>query len=159
MTGAGYSALSGEDAGFPDAEWLEKSVAIRLHHECCHYFTLRALGGMKNHALDEVIADCVGQLSAFGRYDAALQRKFFGLGDGGIARGGRLGFYVKKLPPGSISLVCQKIGEALDSLEGYLEKNATAANANTPRLIIKLAALGLVGIAELDRRAEVHLRQ
>jgi hypothetical protein len=155
MTGAGYSALSGEDAGFPDAEWIEKSAVIRLHHECCHYFTLRVLGGMKNHALDEVIADCVGQLSALGHYDASLQRKFFGLSDGGIASGGRLGFYVKKLPDGAIPLVCRKIDEALDGLEGYLEKNAPLADASLqPKLIVKLAALGLLGIAELDRREE-----
>jgi hypothetical protein len=155
MAKAGYSALSGRDAGFPDAEWLEKSAAIRLHHECCHYFTLRVLGGMKNHALDEVIADCAGQLSALGRYDASLQRKFFGLADGGIAHGGRLSFYVKKLPDGAIPLVCQKVGEAIDALEAYLDGNAPLTDASSrPELMVKLAALGLVGIAGLDPSAE-----
>jgi hypothetical protein len=159
---AGYSALSGKDVGVENEEWLEKSAAIRLHHECCHYFTLRALGGMKNHALDEVTADCVGQLAAFGRYDASLQRKFFGLKDfdlkdfdlkdGGIVQGGRLGFYVKNLPEGAVPLVCRKVGEALDALEGYLEKNAEMAETSRrPELIVKLATLGLAGIAELNR--------
>ena len=80
---------------------------------------------MKNHALDEVVADCSGQLAALGRYDASLQRKFFGLKgfdlkDGGIAPGGRLGFYVKNLPEGAVSLVCRKVEEALDGLERFL---------------------------------------
>jgi hypothetical protein len=138
--------------GIEDEEWLEKSAAIRLHHECCHYFTLRVLGGMKNHALDEVVADCAGQLSAFGRYDAALQRKFFGLKDGNeIAPNGRLGFYVKKLPQGAVPLVCRKVEEALDSLEDYLVQNAEMARVNRrSELIVKLATLGLAGIAELS---------
>jgi hypothetical protein len=154
---AGYSALSGEDVGIEDAEWVEKSAAIRLHHECCHYFTLRVLGGMKNHALDEVIADCAGQLAAFGRYDASLQRKFFGLEDrensdkkDPIAPAGRLGFYEKKLPEDAVLLVCRKVNEALDSLERYLESNAEMTKTSRrPELIVRLATLGLPGIAEL----------
>ncbi|MDR1379574.1 MAG: hypothetical protein LBJ36_11080 [Synergistaceae bacterium] len=149
---AGYSALSGEDVGIENGEWLEKSATIRLRHECCHYFTLRVLGGMKNHALDEVVADCVGQLSAFGRYDASLQRKFFGLKDDGIVQGGRLEFYVKKLSKGAVALVCQRVEEALDGLEKYLEKNDEMAFKDRgPELIVKLATLGLSGIAELGR--------
>jgi hypothetical protein len=156
MAKAGYSALSGESAGMGDGEWLEKSAVIRLHHECCHYFTLRVLGGMKNHALDEVVADCAGQLAAFGRYDASLQRKFFGMEGGGrIAPGGRLGFYVKRLPEGAIPLVCRKVEEALDGLEGYLEKNSEMAKTPLrPELIVKLAVLGLSGIAGIMGKIE-----
>jgi hypothetical protein len=149
---AGYSALSGENVGMEEAEWTEKSAALRLHHECCHYFMLRVLGGMKNHALDEITADCVGQLAAFGHYSASMQRKFFGL-EGGehIAPGGRLGYYVRKLPEGAVPMVCRKVDEALERLEGYLEKNAPMARASRgPELIIKLASLGIDGIiAEL----------
>jgi hypothetical protein len=158
---AGYSALSGESVGIGDGEWLEKSAAIRLHHECCHYFTLRVLGGMKNHALDEMVADCAGQLAVFGRYSASLQRKFFGLESGlefdlegkdTIVPGGRLGFYVnaKRLPEGAVSLVCRKVNEALDGLEAYLEKNPGMTHTSRrPELIVKLATLGLPGIAKL----------
>ena len=38
-------------------EWLKKSYKLRLRHEAAHYETLRILGGMKNHALDEILAD------------------------------------------------------------------------------------------------------
>jgi hypothetical protein len=147
---AGYSAISGESVGMGEQEWIEKSAVMRLRHECCHYFTLRVLGGMKNHALDEVTADCVGQLAAFGRYSASLQRKFFGLEEDGVGRGGRLWFYVNKLPGGAIAPVCGKINEALDALERYLKKNAEMAGADhSAELIMKLASLGLLGIAEL----------
>jgi hypothetical protein len=146
---AGYSALSGESVEMEGGEWTEKSAVIRLNHECCHYFTLRVLGGMKNHALDEVVADCAGQLAAFGRYSAALQRKFFGMEGGGrIAPGGRLGFYVKRLPENAIPSVCRKVEEALDGLEGYLEKKpGMTETSRRPELILKLAGLGLSGIA------------
>ncbi|MDR1482833.1 MAG: hypothetical protein LBI74_09420 [Synergistaceae bacterium] len=148
---SGYSLLPPWSVGLGDDEWLEKSFVLRLHHECCHYFTLRVLGGMKTHALDEIIADCAGQLAALGRYDASLQRKFFGLEDRErIAPGGRLGFYVRNLSKGATYAVCRKVNEALDGLEGYLEKNAEMAHiSRRPELIVKLAALGLPGIAEL----------
>jgi hypothetical protein len=151
LTEAGYSALSGENVGMGDEEWMEKSAAIRLRHECCHYFTLRALGGMKNHALDEIVADCVAQLSVFGRFDASLQRKFFGLEDGGrISPGCRFGFYVKGLPENAVIAVGRKVNEALERLESYLEKNAEIISApRAPELIIKLSSLGIEGIAEL----------
>ncbi|MDR3354883.1 MAG: hypothetical protein LBO21_07580 [Synergistaceae bacterium] len=151
MGRAGYSALSGESVGMGEDEWLEKSGKIRLRHECCHYFTLRVLGGMKNHALEEVVADCVGQLSALGRYDASLQRKLFGLERvDRIAPQGRLGFYVRNLPEEAVRLVCRKVNEALDALEDYLEKNSEMTFASrSPELVVKLATLGLCGIAEL----------
>jgi hypothetical protein len=151
MNRAGYSALAGDDVGVPEDEWLEKSAAVRLNHECCHYFTLRVLGGMKNHALDEVVADCVGQLAAFGRYDASLQRKFFGLTEDGIKPGGRLGYYVKKLSDGAAKVVCDSVVRAIDALDRCLAANAgLTAKSGRPELIIKLATLGLPGIGELS---------
>ena len=73
------------------------------------------------------------------------------LKDGGIAPGGRLGFYVKNLPEGAVSLVCRKVEEALDGLERYLAKNPDMASTDRrPELIVKLAALGLAGIAEME---------
>jgi hypothetical protein len=98
------------------------------------------------------VADCAGQLAAFGHYDASLQRKFFGMEEGDrIAPGGRLGFYVKHLPEDAIPMVCRKMNEALNGLEGYLEKNPEMTRTRRrPELIVKLAVLGIPGIAELD---------
>jgi hypothetical protein len=147
---AGYSAISGDDAGFPEDEWLKLSEKIRLHHERCHYFTLRIMGGMKNHALDEVIADCMGQLAAFGRFDASLEMKFLGADGSSIKDGGRLWFYVKKLPEAAVPIVCESVKEAVGRLEAHLRENPEmAAERERPELIMKLAAAGLKGIMEL----------
>jgi hypothetical protein len=150
---SGYSALSGNDAGIPEDDWVEKSAVIRLRHECCHYFTLRALGGMKNHILDEIVADCVGQLAALGSFSASLQRKFFGLSDDGqfIRDGGRLMFYVKKLPLEAIPIVCRYLNEALDALEAYLGENGEMRESeNEPDLVMKLASAGIRGIKNME---------
>ena len=68
-----------EKIGLNVEDWLKKSYQIRLRHESAHYETLRLLGGMKNHALDEILADCLGQMAAFGEFSAKRQRIFFGV--------------------------------------------------------------------------------
>jgi hypothetical protein len=147
---AGYSALSCTDVGLTDDEWLEKSLTIRLNHECCHYFTLRALGGMKNHALDEIVADCVGQLAAFGCFSADMQRRFFGISKGTLSPEGRLSFYVRTLPSGAVTRVCSEVDRALDGLERYLSENPDERLENSrPSLIMRLASAGIKGIGDL----------
>ena len=44
------------------------SLAIRREHEATHYFTTRLFGRVRSHALDELLADFIGLLTAFGRY-------------------------------------------------------------------------------------------
>ncbi|HEX7707246.1 MAG TPA: ATP-binding protein [Thermoanaerobaculia bacterium] len=89
-----YSAVPAEAAGFPTDEWQEKSVRIRLEHECTHYFTYRVLGSMRNNLLDEIIADYVGLMKVFGAYREDLALLFFGLESAGEYRsGGRLENY------------------------------------------------------------------
>jgi hypothetical protein len=106
---------------------------------------------MKNHALDEIIADCVGQLAAFGKFRADMQRHFFGIADGVLNPSnpeGRLSFYVKKLPPGAVNRVCSEVDRALDGLERYLSINPEAAR-ETPSLIMRLAAAGIRGTGDM----------
>jgi hypothetical protein len=148
---AGYSSISSDTIGVSEGEWLEKSMKLRLHHECCHYFTLRVLGGMRNHALDEIIADCVGQLAAFGIFSASLQRLFFGLLDVGFEPGGRFGYYIKKLSKGAMREVCESVNKALLRLEKFLAENqAATVEQNRASLIIKLASAGIIGMEELS---------
>jgi anti-sigma regulatory factor (Ser/Thr protein kinase) len=89
-----YSAVPAEAAGFPADEWQEKSVRIRLEHECTHYFTYRVLGSMRNNLLDEIIADYVGLMKVFSEYSSDLALMFFGLeSEGDYRSGGRLENY------------------------------------------------------------------
>jgi hypothetical protein len=143
---AGYSGLSARDVGIPEEDWLEKAMTIRLNHEICHYLSLRVLGGMQNHALDEIAADCAGQLAAFGVFSASLQKKFFGISESGkeIVSGGRFSFYVKKLRKEAMEEVLEKTEVALISLENFLLNNPDMAlEANRPYLALRLLMTGI----------------
>jgi hypothetical protein len=94
-----YSAVSAESAGLPEAEWLDRSLVIRREHECTHYFTYRVFGVMRNNLLDELIADFVGIVRAFGTYRADIARHCLGLEHPDRYRpGGRLENY-RGTPP------------------------------------------------------------
>lgn len=71
-----YSNVSASTLGLKEEDWLEKSMKIRLEHECSHFFTKRFFGNAQNHLHDELIADFFGLLSAFGNYSAEYWESF-----------------------------------------------------------------------------------
>ncbi|MDR2780092.1 MAG: hypothetical protein LBB28_03100 [Synergistaceae bacterium] len=146
---AGYSGVSGKEMGMTEDEWIEKSMTLRLHHETCHYFSLRVLGGMKNHALDETAADCAGQLAALGTFSAALQKRFFGISEGNVLPGGRFSFYMKNLRDDAVREVIRAVETALSSLERYLARSPNmAAEPNRSLLITKILGAGIRGCGD-----------
>jgi len=58
-----YSAVPASEVGMDSAQWLATSIAIRREHECFHYLTRRAVGGMRNNLLDELLADFIGLMT------------------------------------------------------------------------------------------------
>ncbi|HYH45334.1 MAG TPA: hypothetical protein VEG34_06565 [Thermoanaerobaculia bacterium] len=92
-----YSAVPALDLGLGEQAWRETSLALRRDHECAHYLTRRLFGAMRNHLLDELVADYAGMTGAAGRYRADWQRRFLGLETGprgeGYRSGGRLDLY------------------------------------------------------------------
>ena len=88
-----YSAVSAEQAGMGEEEWLEASRMIRLYHELTHVICRRLYPGQIDAVWDELCADAVGIYAALGRYDRTLEETFLGIADGKYA-GGRLGNYV-----------------------------------------------------------------
>jgi len=74
-----YSAVPAEEVGVGESEWRERSVALRLAHECFHYLTLRLAGRIRSNLLDELIADYAGLVEAFGGYREGLARRFLGV--------------------------------------------------------------------------------
>ncbi len=112
---APYSNVSADKLGLNADEWLNKSYKLRLRHESAHYETLRLFGGMKNNAFDEIIADTLGQIAAFGNFSAARQRLFFGLH--GDRCDGRLQFYCQKVLKDERHLVYENVDKALDIVE------------------------------------------
>lgn len=114
---APYSNVPAEKLSLTAEEWLKKSHALRLRHESAHYETLRLFGGMKNHALDEIIADTLGQIAAFGNFDADRQRLFFGLEKGGLNCTGRLQFYCQRVSPTERPKIYAAVDKFLDKIE------------------------------------------
>ena len=89
-----YSAVPADRVGLDEDSWLDRSLTIRRDHECTHYFTLRVLGTMRNNLLDELIADYIGLIGAFGRYRPELALLFLGLeGFPSVRSDGRLHNY------------------------------------------------------------------
>ncbi len=113
---APYSNIPAARLGIDEEQWLQYSYRLRLRHECAHYETLRLLGGMRNHPLDEILADTLGQIAAFGCFDAAKQRIFFGLEPGSDTCNGRLSYYCQKLKPDAQSAVYRAVSDVLDDI-------------------------------------------
>ncbi len=118
---APYSNIPAGALRLSTEEWLVRSQRLRLRHECAHYETLRLLGGMQNHALDEILADVLGQIAAFGDFDADRQRLFFGLKKGRDTCTGRLSYYCQKVALKERSKVYADVAEVLDEVADEIQ--------------------------------------
>lgn len=147
-----YSGVPAGDAGYPEKEWLELSLRIRRDHEATHYLTLRAAGATRNNLLDEVLADWVGLLRTFGRYDPRLALLFFGLDRFPAYRSGaRLENYRGRPPlsDAAFEIVKRLVHGAVTNLAA-LDAEAPDRARDGPALarrVLVLAALGLAGLA------------
>lgn len=95
-----YSDIPAADLGLEPEVWREKSVSLRLEHECTHYFTRRVFSSMRKNIWDEILGDYMGIRAARGSYSAEWFLKFLGLERHPDYRPG--GRFVKYLP-GDIS--------------------------------------------------------
>ena len=129
---APYSNIAADKLSLSVDDWLDKSHKIRSRHESAHYETLRLFGGMKNHALDEILADCLGQIAAFGNFSAARQRIFFGLNKNKCD--GRLTFYCQSVLPDEREKIYRAVDTVLDKIESEI------ANCAEVDVICKIAA-------------------
>jgi hypothetical protein len=153
-----YSGIPAHAMRLGDREWLEKSLVIRLEHECTHYITQRALGSMHNSILDELIADYMGIVAAIGRYRADWFLRFMGLESYPCyRRTGRLENY-RGEPPLSdraftvVQALVKSAAEQLERLD-LTRANALRSPADDARLIIALARLGLETLASEEGAA------
>jgi hypothetical protein len=86
---------------------------------------------MQNHALDEIVADAMGQLAAFGNFSAARQRLFFGLEQSTGRCTGRLSFYCLNVLPWERVEVYRAVDATLDFLEDRIERFLTENKRKT----------------------------
>jgi hypothetical protein len=116
-----YSGVPAAAMGLAEDDWRRLSLIIRREHECAHYFTRRAYGSMRNHLLDELLADYAGIAAAAGAYRADWFLRFLGLdGPGGGRAARRLDLY-RGDPPVS--------GGALHALEAVAARAAANVEA------------------------------
>lgn len=99
-----YSAFPAEAAGFSPEVWLEASLTIRSYHEITHWICRRLWKDHQQAIRDEIVADCIGLLAAFGRYDTDLAARLLGLEPWGYREGGRLQNYVEGGLPSPVLL-------------------------------------------------------
>ena len=88
-----YSAVPAQAVGLEKDDWIEKSLRIRLYHESAHIVCRARFAGQKRPVWDELLADCIGLLAAFGVYDRALALRLVGIDKDGSYIGGRLENY------------------------------------------------------------------
>ena len=133
-----YSSIPASRFGIPEDEWIRDSLVIRKYHECTHFYCRKKYPGLVDPVWDEVIADAVGIITAFGKMNTAMEEAFLGTGPAGYT-GGRLENYMAK--DGTIHETAKRI-------HSVLEKIGELQEANRPASPFELA-----GLLE-DRKAE-----
>jgi hypothetical protein len=137
-----YSAVTSVEIGLDEAEWVSRSLVIRREHELTHYFTYRMFGWIRSHVLDELVADFVGLLHAFGRYRVDLALRFLGLDRYPQVRSdGRLAVY-RGEPPLSDEAMAVIAALAVNAARNLAAIDA--AGLAHPSSLEKLARLTLV---------------
>lgn len=143
-----YSGVDSRSMGLDAGEWLALSKAIRLEHECAHYFTRRVLGSMQNNLLDEMMADYAGIRAAFGTFRAEWVHRFLGIESFPAYReGGRLQNY-RGSPPLSedaFRLLTQLVWRAAWNLEAF--DRSAGADGSVPAALLAIASLTIDEIA------------
>lgn len=141
-----YSAIAAGDVGVDEAEWLDRSLVIRREHEFAHYFTYRVFGVLRSHVFDELIADFVGFLCAFGHYRGDLALRCLGLESFPQCRpGGRLAVYLAQ------SGLSDEAGSVVRSLAFRSVRNLEALDQAQRTRLQDLAGLGRLtfGLSQL----------
>lgn len=141
-----YSAVPAGEAGCAEADWSERSVAIRLAHEGFHYLTLRLAGRIRSNLLDELVADFAGLTAAFGTYSESLARRFLGVDLlPELRAGGRIEVYRGDPPLSDAALAV--VARLADRATRNLAQVAPgAADLRSPGAVAAL----LVALARLD---------
>lgn len=133
-----YSGISAQAAGLPGEAWLDRSLVIRREHELTHYLTWRLYGLMRSHATDELVADFVGLVAAFGHYEEKLARRFLGLERfPQYRKGGRLENYCKGLSREGFRQVASLTERAIRQMARLSDRRA--ADLGDPIRLARLA--------------------
>ena len=114
-----YSNVSAKTLGLGEEDWLEKSMQIRLAHECTHFFTKKHFGTAQNHLHDELVADFFGINAAFGFYKAEYFEYFMGIKG---SEGSRLSCYIPQCSQNLFAALKTTASKAARFLEELSQK-------------------------------------
>lgn len=156
-----YSGVAADEVGLAPAAWLACSLAIRRHHECAHYLTLRLFGAMHNLLADELLADCAGLVGAVGEFRADWFLRFLGLERPGAFReGGRLSNYRGSPPLSAAAFTALQVlaRRAAATLAQFVAARAPFDAAGQARLLLTVAGTPLDVYAGDDAVDELAAR-
>lgn len=118
-----YSHVPAAAFHMDEREWLDRSYVIRKYHECTHFFCRRKYPEQINAVWDEVVADAIGIIAAFGRFDPEMEEIFFGIHDQEYT-GGRLENYVDEKK--NLDALAAKIHGVIGRIAGLYETVQTS---------------------------------
>ncbi len=110
-----YSHVDATAVGETEEEWLGHSDTIRRFHELTHVICRRLYPGDVAPVRDELAADAVGLVAAYGCFDPETEKLFLGIRDGRYVCG-RLGNYTDT-PEAITGAVCA----ALERIRAMIE--------------------------------------
>ena len=132
LSSGDYSNVSAETADLPAEEWKEKSVTIRKYHELTHFICRALYPDDVDAVRDEVIADLIGLVAAFGDYDVHLAETFLGIEGERFREGGRLSYYT------DAEHLNETVSRASGLIRTYEEKVSKETNKEVYHLITLL---------------------
>lgn len=155
LSGGFYSGVAPSALKLSDTEWRTKSLVIRREHECSHYLTRRVFSSMRNHLLDELIADYIGIVAAAGRFRADWFLHFMGLEGFPVYRsGGRIENYRGEPPLSNAAfrILQALVTSAAKSLEQFTGDHAALLSRFDfhPLMVTALATLTLEELADAE---------
>ena len=131
-----YSHVDAAAVGETEEEWLGHSDTIRRFHELTHVICRRQYPGDVAPIRDELVADAVGLVAAYGRFDPETEKRFLGIRDGRYT-GGRLGNYTD-IPEALVGAVCA----ALERIRATTEKQEGTEPFSLIPALMKEADIG-----------------
>lgn len=126
-----YSGVAPEKTGCSADEWTEKSIIIRKYHELTHFICRSLYPKNIDVIRDEIFADMIGIVAAFGYYDTDLAKLFLGISDTGLSESGRINCYIKNKEP---NVLLKEVNTWISLLERKVKTPVEDINM----LIIKL---------------------
>ena len=141
-----YSNVTADELGLDERDWAEKSMLLRRSHECTHYYTKQVFGISNNILHDELMADFIGLLDAFGFYKAEWFLRFMGVIEGS---GGRLVVYTEALSERVKQAVTELLTNAAYGLENWSQSEGFEKLTNAERINI-LCRAGILGMAKMN---------